>query len=530
MPINENVKYEEISNEPKVRTCIQKSFAFVQSAGMRHAPEILLVELLREVFYPLHYEKEKPSGGQLDPDEHNEDRTFLFSQKERAIIHALRGRRKKTKKSKSFSFYAPAYFSLARKAYLGQKRERVILNFLLGGPIAQFLWQEGDTIDARKKHTDFSSIILKALIGHNSRRIGESGATDIFSLPLGEALFPEDESACLGNIQEKTQSERVWRLSGLVKDELSTRITNDFIALCKLEVCLPRMQWINLLMTFLRFSLPMWLLAQMRITSLLHGWFIDSMQGLQIPTQEEIVSAIRKRNLDLLRPTVTPTREIYESTELYIKRRVELNILLANLETVTPTGLLSGSILVIESTKANHLTIESALVEARDAAKKFTDSAGFKEVVEGGSLKDFLTRESERFPAWRDPLNNGQGKNIDEFFRVMYRDEQGDEQGGFLLNSEGRGRGRGFRVFPGQMLLKTVAFLSAHEKKDSGLVKGGGRLVLEDLENHFRQYGIDFDHAADARPRLIGELQAMGLLMGSPDAGSSVAIANPFSF
>jgi hypothetical protein len=53
-------------------------------------------------------------------------------------------------------------------------------------------------------------------------------------------------------------------------------------------------------------------------------------------------------------------------------------------------------------------------------------------------------------------------------------------------------------------------------------------LVLQDVEDHFSQYGIDFSTAADARPLLMNELQAMGLLRGSPDAGSSVAVANPY--
>ena len=41
--------------------------------------------------------------------------------------------------------------------------------------------------------------------------------------------------------------------------------------------------------------------------------------------------------------------------------------------------------------------------------------------------------------------------------------------------------------------------------------------------------GIDFSYAADARPLLMQEMQAMGLLAGSPDAGSSVAVSCPYS-
>jgi len=152
----------------------------------------------------------------------------------------------------------------------------------------------------------------------------------------------------------------------------------------------------------------------------------------------------------------------------------------------------------------------------------------FRAIADGLDVRTFLTREGEAFAAWRNPLMRGQGKNIDEFFRVLYRAELGDEAGGYLLVPEGRGARRGFRVFPGQMLLKTATYLAAQGRWSSRPRRGAGKLVLEDVEEHFGQYGIDFSTAADARPLLMKELQEMGLLTGSPDAGSSVAVACPY--
>jgi hypothetical protein len=141
----------------------------------------------------------------------------------------------------------------------------------------------------------------------------------------------------------------------------------------------------------------------------------------------------------------------------------------------------------------------------------------------------FLRRHCERYRAWRDPLNKGQGKNIEEFLRILYRPEMGDDVGGHLLLRQGRGDSAGFRVFPGQLLLQTVAALAADAKHNmDSAVAGGGRLVLADIEEHFAMYGINFSQAADARPLLMQELQALGLLSGSPDAGSSVAVVYPF--
>ena len=76
------------------------------------------------------------------------------------------------------------------------------------------------------------------------------------------------------------------------------------------------------------------------------------------------------------------------------------------------------------------------------------------------------------------------------------------------------------------MLIKTVVYLAARIKARTNLI---GRLVLSDVENHFKFYGIEFGVAAGARPRLISELQELGLLNGSPDAGDSVEVKSPFN-
>jgi hypothetical protein len=76
------------------------------------------------------------------------------------------------------------------------------------------------------------------------------------------------------------------------------------------------------------------------------------------------------------------------------------------------------------------------------------------------------------------------------------------------------------------MLIKTVVYLAAKVKAQNNPI---GRLVLSDVENHFKIYGIEFGVAAGARPRLISELQDLGLLNGSPDAGDSVEVRSPFN-
>lgn len=82
-------------------------------------------------------------------------------------------------------------------------------------------------------------------------------------------------------------------------------------------------------------------------------------------------------------------------------------------------------------------------------------------------------------------------------------------------------------VFPGPMLLRTFAFLAGREK-ERGEKHERGKLVLADIEAHFKEYGVEFGVTAGARPRLIVQLAEMGLLKGSPDAGDSAEVLSPY--
>ena len=77
------------------------------------------------------------------------------------------------------------------------------------------------------------------------------------------------------------------------------------------------MQWMHVLMTYLRFALPMWLLAQMRITNLLHGWLIDAIDNKNVVDTYSIVEQISFRNRALLNLTLTSTREVFDRIEQY---------------------------------------------------------------------------------------------------------------------------------------------------------------------------------------------------------------------
>jgi hypothetical protein len=517
--------YRKTANEPVVHPLVRKSFVFVPSAGMRLAPEILVLELMREVFYPKHF-GDSTSTRELNADERNDEKRYCHSARERAVLYALRGRRKKTKQSKAQEFFAPAYPDLAKNGWLRKSTDRVINNFLLSGPIAQYLWHKGQgTEDGKRRQQGLVEKLWRALLGSSAWLDQGLEGKDILAVTLGAGSFNTNGDLPTRNLQERTnQYDSVIRIE---EDEIANRITQDLVAICDLEPELPRMQWLQLLMTFLRFALPMWLLAQMQITGLLHAWLIDAVDNGNVASTDAILLNLARRNRGLLHPTLTPTRELFEYIERYMKCRVEVDILLYCLEKVRGDKI-AGKILNLEGGRRDLIGVDQLLILARDASEDISNMERFKAVADGMDVRTFLTREGEAFAAWRNPRMRGQGKNIDEFFRVLYRAELGDEAGGYLLVPEGWGAKRGFRVFPGQMLLKTVTYLAAQDKCSSRRRGGAGKLVLQDVEEHFGQYGIDFSAAADARPLLMKELQAMGLLTGSPDAGSSVAVACPY--
>ena len=513
------------ANEPKIHPLVRKSFIFVPSAGMRLAPEILALELMREVFFNRDY-KETTATRNLDPDELDDERRPRFTDRQRAVLHALRGRRKKSKNSFTQRFFAPAYPSLAKSGWLGKNRERVICNFFLSGPIAQYLWGRGPGTEAGKRQQqELASGIRDALLGKRSCLDAALEGKDILAATLGPDGFDTDLDEPIRNLVEKTgRSDAVMQASN---DQLATRITRDFVAICNIEGEIPRLQWLQLLMTFLRFALPMWLLAQMQITRLLHHWLLEAVDNGRIVDTVTIDAGLSARSQGLLHPTLAATRELFEHIECYMKCRVEVNILLYCLEQARAEQV-GDKRLTRGGAGSDVLPLEALLSLARDASGDIRGSDRFIEIARGMDVQTFLTREGEQFSAWRNPLMKGQGKNIDEFFRVLYRAELGDEEGGYLLAPEGRGAKRGFRVFPGQLLLKTVTYMAAQDKWSCQPRGEAGKLVLQDVEELFGQYGIDFSTAADARPLLMKELQAMGLLTGSPDAGSSVAVACPY--
>jgi hypothetical protein len=107
---------------------------------------------------------------------------------------------------------------------------------------------------------------------------------------------------------------------------------------------------------------------------------------------------------------LTPTRELFEHIERYMKCRVEMNILLYCLEMVRGEQL-EGRTINIGGGGRGVIMIDELLTMAMNASADICRMERYVDIADGLNVQTFLTREGEQFSAWRNPLMSGQGKN-----------------------------------------------------------------------------------------------------------------------
>ena len=512
------------SNEPEMHSFLTESFAAMPSAGSLPVAETLVLELFREIFFEYHSESnlDKP----LDPNETNKIGKQVFSKEEKAILYMLMGRkRNRNRKSRDSQkpFFAPAYPYLARNSWLGEKRKRIIYQFFLGGPLAQHLWQGGDKLDNQNKHKELAEVLIEALSGSKS-------ITDSMYI----SLLPENNLACherdkaIERVKERTKyGLQLFKLpNSYSKDELATQIYQDLYAICDLEKDIPRMQWIQIFMTFLRFSIPIWVLAQMETTIIIYKYIEKIYTEGFVLDEQKIVTSILQRNREIIIPSSEYHRDFISiSIEDYMKCRIKLNILLKELgerNIIHYVNEKSLNLLDNESNNIGLVKFLSDISKTKDEFSKQVKKEGYSSPI------NFICRKSEDFSAFYTPTKSGSGRNIKQLCQILYKGHIGEYFGGYLLSGKSGSLSGPAKIFPGPGLIKVMLFLALKQKRKESPRMNTKNLVLEDIENHFSKYGVDFTKTAETRNLLMTNLKDMGLLTGSPDAGSSVAVASPF--
>lgn len=487
-----------VEKEAARTATFRQGFLVLPTAGMRLAPQVLVMELMREVAFA-------SAGGAtsavftsamaLDPDAEGSPLVAL-PDTARAALRALRGRAKQ--RTGQGTFYAPPYPSLAAHGWLRRQSDRVVRDFFLKGALAAGV--AGDAPFA----ANVARATGRALYGDQS----DGGTEDILKICAGNgdgvpgiSTLADAEAATMAYLT----TDNDWGLCP--GDAISRRIALDWYSLCRLEPHLPRLAWIELVGTFLRTVVPLWLLAQLRVCVIVRDFVRQVAQGGSSDVSE-VRQAIDKRHELLLIPSTTLTDSVDEAVIEYMRARIELNVMLAKFATRDGEFALPLSI----ETKPGCLSLSrlAKLVHAMDG----------REVL----MREVL-REAEAYPAWARPLGEGQGKNIEEFLRVMRNDHVGGQDDGYLL-ARGPANRRLFQVFPAAKVLTLFTLLAdAAKALQSGARQ---RLLLFDLEHAFQALGIDFTILGGVRAELLRALGNASILAGTPDAGEGAVLANPY--
>ncbi len=498
---------DHLKNEPKPPSCLgSTSLVFAPTTGMRLAPEVLVFELFRELGY-----------GDSRNTSHTKARGFSdvvasgsLTKQEHLLLAACRGRRKA--RSKGEYFYAPPYLGLSRHAWLRKRTDRTMRDYFLGGPLAH---QEA----LGKLVEDDKNLIVRALLGHRSaREVKESQGREILSLLALEKRHDPVPDTVLGHLRKAvSKSSSAPLVFGRHQDPFADILGEDFLELCRLEKRIARREWLFFLMAFLRVAVTMWMLAHLRITVFVRDWVLSAALKESVPAGNEVLRTICKRHEGVLHPSSAPTREVFEQVETYMRARVELRLLVQEVTKMNTEHFTAANgehkMLSLSQQGARFLTFENLL--------DLTRQCDWPTVTNGKPLRQWLTREAEKWPAWRSPRSRGQGKNIDEFIRVLHRSESDDSGSGLLIKcSENTAK-----IVPAHRLLQLFAFLAARSKLRPP-VTHRGKLVLRDIEQHLYDYGIDFRSSSFGRPLLMEKLMEGGILVGSPDAGESAEVLN----
>lgn len=502
----------KLVNELKVPAQVLESFMTIGTPGLRTVPELLVLELMREIFY------EHPVA-QTALNEVVPDRLVGASDDEQLSLEAARGRSRRGKGVAARPYYAPLYPEQARSAALRSKTDRVVRNNFLGGPLAH-VWAATPLADRRRTLLE---PFVRALYG---KARGLEFGSDMLALAMAPApvelenagfLCPDGQfDRAIAGLEAVLGDRPRFVFPDGSFDPLARRIVDDLIALCDLEGSVPRLLWIDLLKTFLRVSLSVWVLAQARLTVFLRDQILSVIEGGIPPTQQEVLDAIRNRGAALVSPLTTPSLELHEHVCDYGRARVELTVMLYAFHDAQPS---MDKPLSVSASGANYTSVEDLLLATKRVA------ANISALTNGEPFTLWLRRGCERFPMWLRPDTRGQSKNMDELLRVLWSYDLDDNDDGYLAR---RVTGA-LIIFPGSGLTKLMAFLAERKLHRRGQNGPARRLLLQDLELHFTEYGIDFGKVAGSRPRLIEQLAQLGLLRGSPDAGDGAWIDAPMS-
>ena len=519
-----------MDSEPDVPRCIRSSgVLWVPAAAPRQAPEELLLELMRSVFFKAEGVERTRSAAPLTPTSHD------LTDEESVVVRALRGRQKKqaTSTAEVEHYYAPAYPQLARTSWLRPKDARVVVEFFFREVLGAHLATLASPDDREQVRTDLAWATVHALLGDTAE--GSPTPAEILADAVERASVTEasgrtilrdllqdrnSESRKVGNAADDGEHRR------FASCEFTAAAFDDWRSLVKLEVPLSRHHWLALVSCYLRLVIPMAALVQSRGTVLLDGWLRQALRGEDVPTAQDIETSLIYRGRGLLRPTQELCRDHLDAIADYMRARVRLSVLLEDLRGAGILGdeHLQMTLVAKRAPGPKEQGIADFLgrvAVCRDKyARKVQDDMRIGDV--GDLTERRAARLCETYAAWRRPLDVGPGTLLKWLMYPLYCIGQFDERGSHLLVQPGRRLM--FTIEPGPLVLQFMTLMTSIRMRQNATRPP----VLRDVEEHMQAYGVDFSARPYGRTLLVSQMQHLGLLVGSPDAGESARIRNPY--
>jgi len=519
---------------PTAPSFYSKCFLFVRSTENVNAPGELVSELFRETFYGNYSSSLRPNGSRLEPDSQdlaNIDSSLFssYTKGEKAVLEIIRGKSKRDRK-KTLYVYTPAYPQLMRNSWLRKKHGRNIRGHFLGGVLAQALQSKNDR-KINEEIDKLGSLLFKSCIGNSS--FGNNVDSELLDAIRNTYNIPSND--CFNNkndvvlklrdfiIQNQDGEEynnyQVYNLpTEYANSDILPRFAlNDFISILSLESSLPRLEWINYLANYLRVIVPVWVLTSTKATTMIYDALIEIIDNSHIPDRDMFIDSFVKRNQRIFICSESPNSGGEQIIKDYGIKRIKLTLLFYILENTLP-----------EEIFRKHIDIDACTSDRISLFDFFEKVLVFKEKIKNflfldsnQSIDQYLSRQSESYMGYKDPLNTSILKNMSELLRVLREPDSGFDSGGLLIPKKNSKRQLiGYVVFPQPALIRLFTFLACNRKVNE-------KIMIKDLIDHFEAYGIDFSRSNEARENLSKALMQLGLLEGSPDAGANAIIGSP---
>jgi len=506
-----------INNEPdEIGLLSRSSLIHLPTCETKSTPEELLADLIAELFYP------GQCGGRnkrnvFGPYQSGW-RSAHSDDKERFLLNVGRGRFKLTtgRKSPVDYFYAPIFPGLAREGAIKRKSGANIINGLL----IKGVWANGLLGSDISKRKEFSKTVVMALVGDKKK------GDDIFKQAAPTVTQQEIDGAITnlsGKIEEAEA--RPGEETAFAKQAVI-----DFVALMKLEPDMPRPLWIQQVMCYLRIVICLWALRYTKSMSLLKKHILQAYGG-DVPSPDEIKSDYLEAPEMLLQISSSYDESIRQLIEVYQRDRVEVFEFLQRLDEsdLLAENLLTECRLVVSGGNyPNEKTIDmhDFFTRIKDVAPEFSTKHA-AEFSAHGTEFDISVAVASWAGKWvghQKPAQNSPktaGTNLRYLLNCSRKSSGEDERASHLFEIK-RSKKILWRAFPGALAIQLFVHF-ADCKRDTNSSR---RISIGDLFEHLTVYqlGTETENGSSA---ILDSLASLGLLVGSPDAGSSLPLQNP---